>query len=235
MIIVTGSASGLGFAVASALNRGGKKVLGVDIASHGLQSWPAYVADVSKESDVESIASRLHRPCEAIVNCAGVSHIDYLEDMKVEDWDRVMAINVRSLMLIGKHFLPVLKEAQGTIINIVSNASHLPMTASSAYNASKGAAHILTQQMARELSRRHGITVMGVSPARLAGTSMSSEVDARVSEVRGWDAAEVQTRQQEALLAGEIPPQVVADFIAFLLSDPERSRYLTGCVIPYGA
>ena len=112
----------------------------------------------------------------------------------------------------------------------------MPMTCSAAYNASKGAAHILTLQLARELTKKNGITVFGISPNKLQGTGMSREIEKQVLGTRGWTAEEAQRYQLAALVTGEeTPPRMVAEFVGFLLSSKARHQYLSGCVLPYGA
>jgi NAD(P)-dependent dehydrogenase (short-subunit alcohol dehydrogenase family) len=110
------------------------------------------------------------------------------------------------------------------------------MTHSSAYNASKGAAHILTLQMARELKKRHNITVFGVSPNKMHSTQMTNYINNRVCELRGWTPEQAAEYQKASLPAGEeTDPVACAEFIAFLLSTTHRHKYLNGCIIPYGA
>lgn len=123
----------------------------------------------------------------------------------------------------------------GTVLNILSTAATVPMTASAAYQASKGAASILTLQLARELMNRHGVVVFGISPNKLAGTGMSNQVDARVAEVRGWTPEYTKQYSDSNILCGEeTDPRVLGEFIAYLLSSPERHRHLAGTIIPYG-
>ena len=98
--------------------------------------------------------------------------------------------------------LPELAKTRGTVLNIVSNASHMPMTTSLAYNASKGAAHIMTLQLARELTKKHGITVFGISPNKLRGTEMSKDIEDQVVKHRGWTKEYAEQYQLNALLAG---------------------------------
>ena len=103
-------------------------------------------------------------------------------------------------------------------------------------NASKGAAHILTLQMARELTKKHGITVFGISPNKLKGTGMSRDIEEQVMATRGWTAEFARQYQLNSLLAGEeTDPAALAEFIAFLLHNKERHKFLTGCILPYGA
>lgn len=171
-----------------------------------------------------------------LVNCAGINDIDYLENLAPASFDELMAVNAKAIYLTAKHFLEGLTKNNGTILNIVSNASHMPMTASLAYNASKGAAHIMTLQLARELTKKNGVTVFGISPNKLNGTEMSGYIDERVPIVRGWSKEFAQEYQLNSLLTGEeTDPYTLAEFIAFLLSSKERHKYLSGCILPYGA
>jgi NAD(P)-dependent dehydrogenase (short-subunit alcohol dehydrogenase family) len=145
-----------------------------------------------------------------------------------------MAVNARAMLYTVQALLPALS-AGGTVCNIISNASHMPMRHSLAYNASKAAADMLTRQMARELWGTHRVTVFGVSPNRLHGTPMSVSVDRQVAISRAWSAAEVRRRQLEALPIGEeTDPATVAEFVAWLLSTKERHRYLHGAILDYG-
>jgi NAD(P)-dependent dehydrogenase (short-subunit alcohol dehydrogenase family) len=173
---------------------------------------------------------------DVLINNAGINIIGHLEDFEPTDWDRIMDTNARGIFLMAKACLPLLARSKGTILNIVSNASHMPMTGSLAYNASKGAAHIMTKQLARELTKRHGITVFGISPNKLAGTEMSDSIDRQVVETRGWTMEQARKYQLSALLAGEeTNPSAVAGLVAYLLKTKYNHKYLTGCVIPYGA
>jgi Dehydrogenases with different specificities (related to short-chain alcohol dehydrogenases) len=195
--------------------------------------------DVTDEKTVRAAvsASCKSQPFDVVINCAGVNYINWHEDTPIEEWDRLMNTNARAPWLVVKELLKVGGiMSPGTVVNIVSNASHVPMTNSAAYNASKGAAHILTLQMNRELKKRHNITVFGVSPNKLRGTAMSEYIGQRVCELRGMTPEEAHKYQLASLPAGEeTDPAACAEFIAFLLSKPRRHKYLAGCVLPYGA
>lgn len=227
-ILVTGTSNGLGKAIAEALHADEHTVAEFD-ASMG---W-----DVRKvtQFDITSIAEGQLGGIDILVNCAGVNGIDFLEDMTEEKWDRIMDTNAKGIFKMSQACLPYLIESKGTIVNIVSNAAHMPMTSSLAYNASKGAALIMTKQLARELTRRHGITVFSISPNKLSGTEMSRQIDEEVVRTRGWTMEEAQKYQLAGLLAGEeTPPEAVAGFLAYLLKSKENHKYLTGCDLQYG-
>ena len=173
--------------------------------------------------------------CDILINNAGVNYINNFEDISIADWDRVIDTNVKSIFKMSKSFLSMLKESGGTIMNVVSNAHRMPMTHSAAYNASKGAAEILTRQMARELTKRFGITVFGINPNKLSGTGMSNYIDDRVQELRGWTAEQAKEYQMTSLLSGEeTNPEDVAELVVWLLSEKRRHKYLTGCLLDLG-
>lgn len=243
--VITGGSSGLGLEIIKA---------GIGLTEPERRQWYNFsrsysdevpegvnncVGDVTNYQDIDDLADRIYDDgciVDQVINNAAINHLSHFEELNESLFDIVMATNVRSYLQVTKAFLSDLKQTQGVVCNIISNASHVPMTHSFAYNASKGAAHIATLQMARELTREYGITVFGVSPAKLHGTEMSQHIDAQVQWLRGWTQDEAEAYQHDALLRREeIPPHVVAEFIVWLLEQPERTRWLTGCVLPYGA
>jgi NAD(P)-dependent dehydrogenase (short-subunit alcohol dehydrogenase family) len=231
--IITGHTSGLGKEIARELKAQGQwNIIG----------WSHETGvDVRKRDDIVKALfdaqDRGFEQLDLLVNCAGINYINWHEETPEAWWDQIMDTNAKSMWLITKLMLEKSYfKSPATIVNIVSNASHIPMTHSSAYNASKGAAHILTLQMARELKKRHNITVFGVSPNKMHSTQMTEYINERVCELRGWTREEAQRYQLQALPAGmETDPAACAEFIAFLLSTTHRHQYLNGCVLPYGA
>ena len=220
-ILITGAAKGLGKAMKEKLISQGHKVYGFDMKDGNDIRNP----ELSEIPDID-----------ILINNAGVNIINWLEDFEESDWDKVMDTNAKGIYMMTKACLPGLIKSKGTVINIVSNAAHMPMTCSLAYNASKGAAHIMTLQMARELTKKHGITVFGIAPNKLSGTGMSDDIDNQVVATRGWTKEHAQQYQLNGLLAGEeTPPERLAEFLAYLLQDKDHHKYLTGCILPYGA
>lgn len=217
-VVITGSGSGLGKLLKDKMEAFGFEVFGYD-HSDG--------RDVRRPEGLpESI--------DILINCAAVNRINWLENVAESDWDDVMDTNAKGIFKMTQACLPQLRASKGTVVNIVSNAAHMPMRCSAAYNASKGAALILSKQLARELIG-DGITVFSVSPNKLKGTGMSDDIDRQVVETRGWTMEEAQRYQLAGLLTGEeTDPETCAEFIAFLLSSKQRHKFLAGCDIPYG-
>jgi len=218
--LVTGSGSGLGKAIADRLTKNG---------------WMVYRWDKQGGHDVrDPNGMRMPAHLDILINCAGVNRISWLKDLDDETWDLVMDTNAKGIYKMTQACLEGLKAAKGTVVNIVSNAAHMPMRCSAAYNASKGAALILTKQLARELIG-DGITVFSVSPNKLKGTGMSDDIDNQVVETRGWTMEEAQRYQLAGLLTGkETDPHACAEFICWLLQEKYRHEALAGCDIPYG-
>lgn len=227
-IIITGSESGLGKILEQMLIEQGHKVAGWDKQLH-----PAM--DVANPGGVmfDGIVQELGG-LDILINCAGVNKINWLKDVSEREWDSVMDTNAKGIFRMTQLAHKYLAESGGTVLNIVSNAAHMPMRCSAAYNASKGAALILTKQLARELIS-DGITVFSVSPNKLSGTGMSNDIDQQVVKTRGWTVEQAQEYQLAGLLTGEeTDPRSCAEFIAFLLSSKERHKPLAGCDLPYG-
>lgn len=222
-ILITGSGAGLGAALSDALYAAGHEIFHFD-RKHGF--------DVQRPVDTYGDCPEI----DVLINNAGVNKTGWLEDFSEQDWDEVLGVNAKGIFTMTKWALDALIASKGTVLNIVSNASHMPMSTSLAYNGSKGAAHIMTLQLARELTRKHGITVFGVSPNKLRGTEMSKDIEDQVTKTRGWTAEYAAEHQRAALLSGEeTDPVQLAQFIAYLLTSKAHHKFLTGCVVPYGA
>ena len=221
-ILITGTGKGLGKAMKEELEKQGHSIIDYNLEDGN---------DVRTTKDLI-----MWENIDVLINNAGVNLIDWLENFEEDMWDKVMDTNAKGIYMMTKACLPSLIRRKGKILNIVSNAAHMPMTCSLAYNASKGAAHIMTLQLARELTKKNGITVFGIAPNKLKGTGMSDAIDDQVVKTRGWTKEYAQQYQLNGLLTGEeTPPQRLAEFVAFLLQSKEHHKYLTGCILPYGA
>lgn len=167
--IVTGAAQGIGLGIARVFIAEGASVILSDVsdpiglaATAELQAGDraAYQhADVTREEDVRQlIATTVERfgRLDIVVNNAGVVAVQTVEDSSVEDWDRVMAINVRAIFLTTKYALPHLRATGGgNILNVASVSSFVGQQGTPAYCASKGAALMLTKSLALDYGPEH--------------------------------------------------------------------------------
>lgn len=227
--LITGGGSGLGAAIR---------------ANMPDRRWLDAKCDLTNAEEVRAWVRRVSaaRVCDVLVNCAGVNLLSPLDWLAEHEWDETMDVNAKALWLTTSAALPALRRAADdpasptpVVVNITSNAAWTPMTHSAAYNASKGAAHTLTLQMAREL-RADGISVFGVAPNKMHSTKMSEYIDRTVPRLRGWGYDQAREYQLAGLHWGEeLDPDDVGRFIAQLINDPQHRRNLAGTIVPYGA
>jgi len=185
--------------------------------------------DVSDPGMVEEVASRVGGAwgwVNVLVNNAGVIHFGSLEETSLEDWERVIRVNLTGAFLVTRAFLPLLEAAPwASIVNVASIAGETGnVVASAAYAASKAGLIGLTRRLAVELAPR-GIRVNAVAPS-FVETDM----------VRGFiDTPEKRKRVEELHpLRMIIQPRDVAEAVYFLAM-PDTARAITGQVLRVNA
>jgi NAD(P)-dependent dehydrogenase (short-subunit alcohol dehydrogenase family) len=178
--IVTGASQGIGRGIALGLAEAGADIVvncdrNVDKAEavakeiHALgRRALVFKADVCKSADVQRMvqeALRVFGHIDVLVNNAGLFINSRIEDVKEEDWDRVVAVNLKGVFLccqaVGKHMIE--KQTGGSIINIASISGFMPEINGGAYTPSKAAVLALTRQLGVEWAR-YGIRVNALSP-----------------------------------------------------------------------
>ena len=205
--IVTGAGSvgegwGNGKAVAVLFAREGARIFAVDIDDAALADTASiieaegnrcvpYRADVSEEDEVQ----RLVEACmtefgriDVLHNNVGIYEYGGPVEVETERFDRVMAVNVRSMFLTAKYVLPIMeKQGGGTVVNVSSVAGIRAGRASVAYNASKGAVNQLTQNIAVDYAAK-GIRANAVLPGLINTPMIVHGMDGAVSAAGGIDA-----------------------------------------------
>ncbi len=232
-IVITGSSSGLGAMLMKVL-KVDANVIGIDATFGDDHSTTTYLCNLSNPDEIENTCKQIRSSCDILINCAGVASIDYIENISVGEWNYVMDVNARAPFLMVQGLLEDLIKNKGLIINITSDAASRPMTASLAYCASKAALEQMTRVMARELTRKYDIKVLGIAPAKIADTQMSNYVDRRVQTVRGWSKYYTeQYHRENVLMTTDIDVAELAWFIHHIITS-NHWRHLSGCIIPYG-
>ena len=163
--LVTGAASGFGAEIARTFAREGAKVVLLDLNKGGVQDVAAAIGpealalagDVTSAGDITAAveASRArHGRLDIVVNNAGWTHRNRpLLEVSEAEFDKVYAVNVKSIYLMTQAVVPVMRsQGGGTIINIGSTAGIRPRPGLTWYNGSKGAVHLLSRSMAAELA-----------------------------------------------------------------------------------
>ncbi|WP_127901793.1 glucose 1-dehydrogenase [Solirhodobacter olei] len=172
--IVTGGGSGFGAGIARAFAAEGARVMVADINAEAARAVAAdigglgQVVDVSQDASVRAMgeaAMAAFGKIDILVNNAGVTHLPApMEEVSEADFDRVLAVNTKSVYLAARHIVPRMKAANaGAILNVASTAGLSPRPRLSWYNASKGWMITATKSMAVELAP-FGVRVNAICP-----------------------------------------------------------------------
>ena len=183
--IVTGSARGIGLAVARALHAEGAKVLAVDIDGEALgnlqlesAAFPTEIADLSSPGEcrrVAKIAKERFGNVHILVNVAGIVDRHDFADLGHEDWQKLLDVNLTSQAFLCQAVVPQMLECRwGRIVNFSSIAAQQGgRVGTTAYSVSKGGTLSLTRSLARQLAEV-GITANAISPG-IVNTRMITE------------------------------------------------------------
>lgn len=231
--LVTGAASGIGRATVELFAREGAIVIASDIDQDGLARTVEPIAarphqlDVTSEAQWESLIEEIrqrHGRLDVLVNSAGISFAAPVTEMTLEQWRRVMAVNLDSIFLGTRYALLIMRD-EGSIINIASASGIKASPGASAYCTSKAAVEMFSRTAALEVAQRK-IRVNTVSPGGVM-TPMWENMDF-------WRELKTTTGSEEAswqAISADIPlkrfasADEVAQAILFLASD--ESRFVT--------
>jgi len=222
--LVTGAGSGFGRGIATRFAEEGAKLIVADINEEAAKmvageigdSAIAVVADVSKNSDVEAMIQQSVAQwgrLDILVNNAGTTHRNKpMTEVTEEEFDRIFAVNVKSVFLTARHGVPLMKEqGQGVILNVASTAGLRPRPGLAWYNTSKGAMITATKAMAIELAS-FKIRVNAINP--VAGETGMLHL------FMGEDTPEKRAQFVSSIPWGRLSqPQDMANAALFLCSD----------------
>jgi len=229
--IVTGAAKGIGFAIAKKFSESGATVVLSDIDVDGVQASAAQLqnaegvrCDVTDESDVEQLiagAVARHGHLDVMVTCAGIAAVNPLVQMPLEEWRKVMSVDLDGVFLCTKHAgLAMAQNGGGSIINVASIKAFGGSPATGHYGAAKAGVVSLTKTAALEL-RASGVRVNAICPGWI-GTDMVMDRKGELEQVLGVDFEQVIAQLQGRLGT----PEEIGGLAVFLASD--RSRFASG-------
>jgi NAD(P)-dependent dehydrogenase (short-subunit alcohol dehydrogenase family) len=232
--VVTGAASGIGWAAANRLRQEGTRVVLADIAvprglnTHDRSSAASFVqTDVTRQDDVVALFTQTlqqHGRIDILINNAGIPLAGSILNTTEEQWSRVMDVNVKGVYLCAQAAIPYMhRHGGGSIVNVASELGTVGARDCAAYCASKGAVIQLTRAMAIDHAE-HGIRVNCVCPGPIETPLLDAFLEATGD--RGL-AADLTAR--DTLLGRLGQPDEIAAVIAFLAS--ADASYMTGATI----
>ena len=230
--VVTGASQGIGEAIAVELSRAGAEVILVDIQEEKLEEvarrirenkGKAYIfcADVSRMDQVKEIGEKIiqdHQKVDYLINNAGITRDRLLMRMNEEEWDAVLAVNLKGVFNFSKTLIRnMINNRHGRIVNISSVVGQIGNPGQCNYSASKAGVIGFTKSLAREVASR-GITVNAIAPGYI-DTPMTKDLSESVKKIF-IDLIPVKR-------FGTV--EEIARVAKFLLSD--EASYITGQVI----
>jgi NAD(P)-dependent dehydrogenase (short-subunit alcohol dehydrogenase family) len=228
--VITGAGSGMGKASTKVFVREGARVLAADIS--GAEKDTAtevggdvvpFRCDVSKEADVEALVAKAVKELgrvDAVLNVAGIGSGALIADVRMEDYDKVMDVDLRGVLLGMKYGIrAMLETGGGSIINwsSVGGLNAVPF-GTSVYSAAKAAVISVTKAAAVEYGPK-GIRANAICPGFILTEIMGARGGQHFPEML-----------EKAALKRAGQPQEVAEVAAFLASD--RASFVTGAIIP---
>jgi len=201
--IVTGAASGLGRAVAEAVEREGGTAVGFDLRpAEGIESIEVDLADTGAAEAATRGVVEAHGGLHGVVTAAGIDACGPLDGIPAERWNRVVAVNLLGTAAVVRAALPALVESHGRVVTVASTLGIRGFPDATAYCASKFGVVGFTQALAAETAGRVGVTLL------TPGGMDTAFFDGRDEKYRPPPDAELS------------PPREVAEAVVFALSRP---------------
>jgi NAD(P)-dependent dehydrogenase (short-subunit alcohol dehydrogenase family) len=237
--LITGAANGIGEASAKLFARKGYAVVMLDVAPRGDEVRKEiekeggvcdfYKGNVAVEKDVAGVVQKTVKKygrIDVLNNNAGIVLVRPLDEIKWEEYQRVVNVNLGGIFLFCKHVIPVMKkQKKGAIVNMGSVSGHVGQIDHSLYGATKGAIIALTRALAWELAPWN-IRVNSVSPGSVDTPMLRSDIKIESEKTGKSFEAVKKIREAEQAFNRWADPSEIAESIYFLAGD--TASFITG-------
>jgi NAD(P)-dependent dehydrogenase (short-subunit alcohol dehydrogenase family) len=227
VVIVTGAAGDIGGATAHAFARAGHALVLLDRSPAPLPAGATGLTLACDLADPQAVAAAFATIAagfprlDVLANIAGINHRSPVAEMRMEDWDRMMDVNVGAMFLTAKHAIPLMAGADApAIVNMASISGHVASPDYPAYVATKAAVESFTWALAGEVGAQ-GIRVNAVAPGWVEAGFTRAALDS------AEDPATLHVRAKAAHLLGRMAkPEEIAAAILWLAS--AKASFVTG-------
>lgn len=229
IVVLTGAASGIGYATAELFRDLGDTVYGLDLAPTVPDGVTYVECDVSRRASVDAAVATVtaaHDHVDVLANIAGVVQFGRVQTITDADWDRVLAVDLKGPFMLIQALLPQLRACRGNVVNVSSVAGNKPQPYAAAYSAAKGGLTMMTRALALELTPDR-VRVNAVCPG-----TVETPLVAEVAEKFPDDLdPRVGDRLVMMLPGRNITPAEVGSAVVYLAS--KEARMITGAVLAF--
>jgi NADP-dependent 3-hydroxy acid dehydrogenase YdfG len=216
--IVTGASSGIGYATAVALSRAGARVVAGARRMDRLESLQSEIIKNGGEVFIQKLDVTIKEECDAfadavmkkwgtidiLVNNAGLQPLSFFKNLKVEEWDKMIDVNIRGVLYCTAAVIThMVNKNSGHIVNISSVAGKIVYPAGSVYCATKHAITAFSEGLRQEFSQRSNIRITCIEPGVVATELINTITD------KALEKYVERTKQMEALQAEDIANAIV--------------------------
>ncbi|WP_291728295.1 SDR family NAD(P)-dependent oxidoreductase [Bernardetia sp.] len=229
-VLVTGASGGIGKAICLYFIEKGWQVFGTDIVSSELEhnNFKFYLADISTTQNIKELVSKIEqetKSLDALVNNAAIQISKPFSEITEQDWDETMNLNLKSVFFLTQKMVSLLRQSQGSVVNIASVHAIATSKNISAYAISKSAIVGLTKSLAIELAEDN-IRVNSVLPAAIDTPMLRSGL--RRGHLFSEDDEGLLKELGQKHVLGRVGSTEEVAKAAYFLADNTQSSFVTG-------
>lgn len=238
--IITGGGSGIGKAITTVFAKQGAQVYVLDMDEKGGNSTvneiigngniaAFYKCNVADQKEVKKVIGEIageHGTIDILVNNAGIAHVGQADTTNEEDFDRIVAVNIKGVYNCLHEVIPFMKEKGGSIVNMASIAAMVGIPDRFVYSTAKGAVAAMTLSVAKDYLK-YNIRCNAISPARVH----TPFVDGYISKNYSGKEEEMFEKLSKTQPIGRMAKPEEIGYLALYLCSDEAS-FITGCDYP---
>ena len=227
VVVITGGSSGIGYSTAKALAKKGAKIVAGARRLDKLETLKKEITDdggeiiicetdVTKKSDCDNLVKQAidkYGTVDVLINNAGLMPLSFVKSLKIDEWDRMIDVNIKGVMYCTAAVIPTMIEKNsGHIVNIASVAGRIVFPAGSVYCATKHAVTAFSEGLRQELSVRKNIRITSIEPGvvqtELTNTITEKALEAFIEKGKNMEGLKAEDISNAIIFAIDAPNHV---------------------------